>query len=445
MIRCSLKWYVILTVLFASIRVACAGASEPYALSMDEAITKGLQANVNVLVAGTRIGEAEGTRERRLSAYLPHVRIETPVAYQTRNLKAQGINFPNAPSVVGPFTSYDFRAYADQTIFDLQIYHSIKASEKEHKARQHDYLDVRSQVIRLVAVNYINAAYAAARVETAESRVRTSEVLEKQAVDQRKAGVADGLDVLRAQVQLANDRQNLLVAKNSAQQALLALARSTGIDLAIPLVLSDKLSFRKLDAPRIEQSVRAALESRPDFRSLQSQRESVEEQIKSSRSRYFPKIIVSGNYGGSGLELNSLEPTGMIQGNLVLTLFDMDRKGERMELENRLKRVEQQIADQRVGIEQDIREALLNLESAAEQVEVAGSGLELAERELQYASDRFRNGVANNVEVVTAQDALARALDNRINALAQHAEAKIALARALGDTEDTYRLLLRTE
>jgi len=135
----------------------------------------------------------------------------------------------------------------------------------------------------------------------------------------------------------------------------------------------------------------------------------------------------------------------MIQGNLVLTLFDMDRKGERLELENRLKRVDQQIADQRVGIEQDIREALLNLESAAEQVTVAGSGLELAERELQYASDRFRHGVANNIEVVTAQDALARALDNRINALAQHAEAKIALARALGDTEEAYRLLLRTE
>jgi outer membrane protein TolC len=442
MTRCSRKLLFILAALFASIHLAYGDALTPYPLTMDDAITKGLHANVNVLVAGTRVDEAEGTRERRLSAYLPHVRIETPIAYQTRNLRAQGISFPGVPSIVGPFTSYDFRVYGDQAILDLQSYHSIKASEIDQKARQNDYRDIRSQIVRQIVVNYITATYAAAKVETAESRVRTSEVLEKLAADQRQAGVADGLDVLRAQVQLANDRQNLLVAKNSAKQTLLVLARSIGIDLATPLKLSDKLTFRKLESPQIEQAVRDALENRPDYRSLFSQRESVEEQIKSSRSRYLPKITISGNYGGSGLELSSIEPSGVIQGNLVMTLFDMDRKGERIELENRLKRIEQQIADQRQGVEQDIREALLNLDSSAEQVVVAGSGLELAERELRFASDRFKNGVANNIEVVTAQDSLSRALDNHLNALAQHAGAKIALARALGDTEKNYRLFL---
>jgi len=340
---------------------------------MDEAITKGLHANINVVQASTRVDEAEGSRDRRLSAYLPHVRIETPIAYQTRNLKAQGISFPNVPSVVGPFTSYDFRIYADQTILDLQNYHSIKASEKDQKSRQNDYEDARSRVIRQVAVNYIIATYAAAKVDSAESRVKTSKALEKLAKDQREVGIADGLDVLRAQVQLANDRQNLLAAKNSVQQTLLVLARSIGMDLATPLALSDTLTFKKLEAPQIEQAIKDALESRPDYRSLFSQRESLEEQIKSTRSRYLPKIMLSGNYGGSGQELSGIEPSGMIQANFVMALFDMDRKGERRELESRVKRIEQQIADQRLGVEQDIREALLNLESAAEQVDVANS------------------------------------------------------------------------
>jgi outer membrane protein TolC len=243
-------------------------------------------------------------------------------------------------------------------------------------------------------------------------------------------------------VQLANDRQTLLVTKNSYQKTLLVLARSIGIDLATQLKLSDKLVFKKLEAPQIEQAVRAALDSRPDNRSLFSQRESLEEQLKSSRARYLPKIIVSGNYGGSGQQLNDIEPTGVIQANLVMTLFDMDRKGERHELESRIKRVEQQIADQRLGVEQDIREALLNLDSAGEQVVVAIYGLELAEKELQFASDRFKNGVVNNIEVIKAQDSLSRALDNKLSALAQHAEAKIALAKSLGNTEKIYRLFL---
>lgn len=424
---------------------ALAESPPPLALSLDQAITRGLDKNLNAVLARTRVDEAEGTRERRLSSYLPHLRLETPFAWQTRNLRAQGISLPNSPAVVGPFTSYDFRIYGDQSILDLQSYHAIKASEQEKKARQQDYQDVRGQVIRLVTVQYINAAYAEARVATAESRVQTSEVLEKLARDQRAAGVADGLDVLRAQVQLANDRQNLLVTRNSAQLALLALARSIGVDLGTPITLGDKLSFKKLEAPQIEQAVQAALESRPDYRSLFSQRASLEEQGKASRSRYLPKIVLSGNYGTSGQEMGNLDPTGMIQVNLVLSLFDYDRKGERLELDSRLKRNREQIADLRLGVEQDIREALLNLNSATDQVATAKEGLQLAERELQYASDRFKNGIANNIEVVTAQDALARARDNEVNALAQHAEAKIALARALGDTEKVYRLFLGIE
>ncbi|MFA7060268.1 MAG: TolC family protein [Pedobacter sp.] len=445
MILNAFKSFVLLAALPAATNLVYAESSPTYTLSMDQAITKGLQANVNVLIAGTRIEEAGGSRDRRLSLYLPHIHIETPFAYQTRNLKAQGISFPNVPSVVGPFSSYDFRVYGDQTIFDLQSYHSIKASEKDQTARKDDYEDARSQVIRQVAVNYIVAEYAAAKVETAKSRVRTSETLEKLALNQREAGVADGLDVLRAQVQLANDRQNLLVANNSYQQTLLVLSRSIGLDLATRLELSDRLIFKKMEAPQIEQAVQAALESRPDYRSLSSQRESLEEQLKSSRSRYLPKITVSGNYGGSGQEISGIEPSGVIQANLVMTLFDMDRRGERHELESRLQRIDQQITDQRLGVEQDIREALLNLDSADQQVVVAKSGLELAEQELQFASDRFRNGVVNNIEVVKAQDSLSRALDNKISALAQHTEAKIALAKALGNTEKIYRLFLGIE
>jgi outer membrane protein TolC len=124
-----------------------------------------------------------------------------------------------------------------------------------------------------------------------------------------------------------------------------------------------------------------------------------------------------------------------MQGQIDFTVFDRDRNGEAQELASRVKRIDDQIADLRRGIEEDLREALLNLDSATEQVSVAREGQELARRELQLAQDRFQSGTANNVEVVTAQDELARAEENYILAVSSHVDAKFALARAMGDTE----------
>jgi len=124
-----------------------------------------------------------------------------------------------------------------------------------------------------------------------------------------------------------------------------------------------------------------------------------------------------------------------VQGQIDFTLFDRDRNGEAQELASRVKRIDDQIADLRRGIEEDLRASLLNLDSTNEQVAVAREGQELAQRELEMAQDRFQQGTANNVEVITAQDELARAEENYILAVSSHVDAKFALARAMGDTE----------
>ena len=92
-----------------------------YRITLREAIEKGLQANLSVLVADTRVEEAEGTRMRRFSAaLLPRVRAQSYANFQNRNLRAFGISAPGVPAVVGPFSNYDFRVAADQSVFDLQ-------------------------------------------------------------------------------------------------------------------------------------------------------------------------------------------------------------------------------------------------------------------------------------------------------------------------------------
>jgi outer membrane protein TolC len=408
----------------------------PYRLTLRDAIQKALQANLNVLVANTRIEEAEGTRMRRLSAaLLPRVQLQSYANLQNRDLSAFGISLPGVPEVVGPFSNFDSHLYAEQNIVDLQSYRGWKASDRALAASKMDYQDARDLIVRSIANLYLNGQSAAARVDAAQSRVTASNALYKLAKDKHDAGTATGVDVLRSQVQLANDKQALLVAQNQYKRSLLALARNLGMSPGTPLELAEPLRYQHLAQPEAEHLVPSALLLRPDYLSLASQRQALVEQQRASRARYYPKLSINGSYGGIGRSIGGMQGTGIIQGEVDITVFDRDRGGEAQEVASRVKRIDDQIADLRRGIEEEIREALLNLESAAEQVAVAREGQDLAQRELELAQDRFESGTTNNVEVVTAQDELARARENYILAVSSHVDAKFALARAAGDTE----------
>jgi outer membrane protein TolC len=197
------------------------------------------------------------------------------------------------------------------------------------------------------------------------------------------------------------------------------------------------LEFHRTLPPDPDQALRTALEARADYRSLYAQRAALGEQQKASRARYLPKLSINGDYGAFGRNFGEMPGVGQIQGNLTFTIFDRDRNGEQKEIASRIDRLDLQIADLQRGIEQELRKALLDLESTAQQVEVTKAGVDLAAEELKLAEDRFRNGVTDNIEVITAQSSLQSAQDDYITALARHADAQMALARALGASETT--------
>lgn len=418
---------------------AAAQQPSPYRLSLRDAIQKGLQANLSVLVADTRVQEAEGTTVRRMSAaVLPRVHGSSYASLQNRNLRAFGISLPATPDVIGPFSNFDFRVSADQNIVDLQSYRNWKASQRGLEASKLDYQGARDLIVSAIANLYLDAESAAARTEAAQFRVESSDALYRLARSKHDAGTATGVDVLRAQVQLANDKQALLVARNQYKQALLVLARNLGMNPAIPLELSETLTYQPMSLPSPETVVPSALVARDDYLSLAKQRKQLVEQQRASHARYLPKLSVFGNYGALGRSVGGSTGTGLIQAQLDLDLFNRDRNGEAQEIASRIQRIDAEIADFRRGIEVEVRQALLNLDSASEQVAVAQDGLDLAQRELKLAQDRFQSGVTNNVEVITAQDELARAQENHIVAVSNYVDAKFALARAAGATEKNF-------
>jgi len=431
-----------LSLTLAGVPLALAQQAAPQRLTLRGAIALALKQNLSVLAANTQVEELGGTSSRRLASLLPHANANALANLQNIDLGALGISFPQVPTVVGPFAHYDFRISASQALIDRHAYHNWKASEKQVEAAKLDYQDARDLVIREAAGLYLDAQAAAAEVEAAESRVTTSQTLEKLARDQHAQGLATAVDEVRAQVQLARDQQTLLVARDSYQTSLLALAHFLGLSPGAPLALTEPLQFHHVESADTEQALHTALEARSDYAALLKQRESYVEQLKASHARYLPTLSVNGDYGAIGRGFNSMVGTGQIQGTLTVTLFDRDRAGEKTEIQSRLERLNAQIDDLNHEIEQELRKALLDLESSENQVTVTEGALHLAERELSLAQDRFRNGVTDNIEVVTAQSSLAGAQDDRILALARHADAVMALARALGGTEKIYQTYL---
>jgi outer membrane protein TolC len=406
-------------------------------LTLKEAVDLALKNNLGVLLARSQIGDAEGTRERQLGSLLPRVNGGSQASLQNRNLRVAGISFPGLPSTVPPFAIYDFRVTGSQPLIDRQAYHGWKASVQQEQAARLSYSDARTLVVRQAAGLYFASQASAARVQAAESRVTTSETLEKLARDRRSQGLATGVDVVRAQVQMARDQQNLLVAQNAYQTSLLTLSRFLGLPPGTPLEPSEPLQFHPVEIPVPEQAFNAALAARPDYRALATQREALAERQKAAHARFLPRVSVTGDYGSIGRTLGSMTATGTLAGNLSITLFDRDRQGEQTQLTSRMQSLNAQIEDLARGIDQEVRQAILDLRSTEQQVKVTEAVLNLSRRELELAQDRFMNGLGDNIEVITAQDAVAGAQNESIAALARHADAGMALARALGVPESS--------
>lgn len=445
------KGWVAAVTISALLAGAPAPAQEPSSgaaarrLTLAEAVQRGLAHNLRVLAAGTRTHEAEAAARRRDALLYPRVRAEAASALQNRSLRAFGISAPGLPAVVDPFSTFDYRFYAEQPVVDRQAVYAARAAHGLRAAAQEEQQDARDAIVRHVTALYLNAQAADARTRAAASRVVRAEALLRLARERRDAGVATGIEVLRAEVQLANEQQRRLEAANAARQALLVLAREIGLSPGVPLELAEPLGFVPFQAPPVETLLARALTDRADIRALAVERRALDDQRRANRARYLPRLVVGGNFGGIGRSPASLDATGAIQASLSVMLFDRDRQPELDEINARARRLEHRIADLRLGIEQEIRSALLAIASAAEEVAVAERGRELAVQELALAEERFAAGVATNIEIVTAQDSLARAEENRILALVRHGDAKMALARALGATERIWEFHLGYE
>jgi outer membrane protein TolC len=400
--------------------------------------------NTRIQLIDEALKQAESRRLQSRAALLPDISAAYTEQNLTRNIAALGVQltspFPGfqIPQFVGPFTTLDGRVSATQSVFDISAYRRYQASKMALSAARSDVQGTEEQVAAQVARAYLGAVRADADVETANADVALSEAVLKQAENQKAAGTGTGIEITRARVQLANDRQRLLAAENARRSAMLQLLRAIGLRLDTELVLTDRLNDAPVDAMTLDQAKAKALEDRPDYQAQREREANARITAEAVKLERMPTVTAFGDYGESGTGFNSSLPTRTVGVTVRIPIFDGGRRdARRVESASQARSEKVKTNDLRQQIELDVRLALDALRSAGEQVKVAREGLELAENEMTQARRRYDAGVAVALEVTDAQTRLARARDNRTVALYNYSLARIDLAQSVGAVRRT--------
>jgi len=422
--------------------------SEVLQIDFVDAIDRGLRNNLGLLLAGDQAQAARGERWKELAELLPNVSARGQEAVQTESLAALGfkpsiLHVP-LPRDIGPFNYFDLRANATQSIFNYKSIEKERAASESLKAAQFTYKDAREVVVLAVGNSYLQAIAAAARVETADAQVKSAQALNDKALDQQRAGLIPAIDALRAQVELQTRQQQLIVARNDLAKASLAVARIIGLPPGQQFVLTEKAPYQALSQLPLDEYMQRAYAGRSDYQAALAQVRGAELNRKAAAAGRYPSLDLDANYGDIGVTPAHSNGTWMVVGGINIPIFAGNRvHGDVLQADGQLKQARDQLGDLRGRIDYEVRTALLDLNAAAEQVEVARSSVEVAEQALAQSRDRFAAGVADNLEVVQAQESVASAHESYIQSLYAHNLAKVELAYAIGDAEHGVKQYLK--
>jgi outer membrane protein len=411
-------------------------------LTLDQAVGLALKQNPTAQIAILQAAQSEQDKNIVRADLLPQANATIYDEAQKVNLRAQFGGkqpFPGFPATLGPYQIFSAGTTFGTPIFDLTLWRRYQAARNTMNSSKANSLSTREQVILLVVSQYIGTLRAVANVEASQSRVSLAQALYDQAADLQKEGVGTGIDTLRANVELQNEKQRLIEAENDREASLFALSRLLNLDPRQAIELSDSLSFFDTPQPEVEPSIDLALAERQEWKSLESQIKAADYQKKAAQDSRLPYLRFDGEFAYFGSSGNTALPTRTYQASVNMPLFTGGRiHAEIVRADLEIKRLEQQKDDLRNQIALDVKTALLNLQSARSEVQVANLGVQLSKEEVDQARDRFKAGVANNIEVIQAQDSLARANDNQIAALYRFNQARADLARSIGQMEKVY-------
>lgn len=411
-------------------------------LSLAQAIRRALAQNPRVQQSLLHLAESSEDRRAAASSLMPSIAAE---AYGQRS-RANLDTFigtptppPHGPGMVGPYNWGTVGLEAQLSVLDLGLWKKWKASRHAEEAARAGTRAVREDVTALVVGQYLAALRDKAAVASGRSRVELAEALAQLAENQQKQGVGTKLDTLRAQVMVQTERQRLIRAETRQRAAQAGLVRLLDLPPSTRLELTESLGAPEVPKAGFDQAYQAGLSQRPELAALEAREKAAGELHRAARDLRLPTVVATGTLGSTGLQSEPWPQTYQVSLGVRLPLFTgglVSSRIARAKVEQQQVQEAQRELKAQVGLE--VRVAQDELEAAAHEVEVANQSVALSTEALAQARHRFEAGVSNNIEVINAQDDLARANENQISALYRLNQSRADLARATGQLETFF-------
>jgi outer membrane protein len=402
-------------------------------LSLQEAMEAAVGQNPTVRLFIERIAQARDVANTRLGELLPNVFGQVSGA-RSRFFTSR---FGGSPEVTDPLDFYEARAFLTQNIFSLSLIQRWRAAKAGVDVAGLEAEVAKRDTMATTGLVYLETLRAIAAVDARKADVALNKELRRLAIERKTAGMATNLDVTRAKVQLENARQQLLVAENERDRSKLNLIRSMGLSFDVHLVLTDEMKLVDISDESMEEALLVAQEHRPELKAQKNRERLAALTFSSVANERMPSIQAFGDVGLIGNQVPDALTTDNVQVLMTVPIFDGGQREARISESRSLVRQEEiRTQDVQYQVALEVRDALITLSSARQQVAVAEEGLKLAFIELELSRDRFAVGVAANIEVTDAQTRVAQARDNLIEGLFTFNAARVSLARAKGQLEN---------
>ena len=426
--------------LLVFVSAAPAQDTTPLKLTLRDAVGMALKQNPQVILANLAVAQSEQETRVARSGLLPQVKGNVEESVHRLNIETVlGQGFPGFTQHVGPFWVFQAGVGFNAPVFDLTLWRRYRESQAGVDTSRAEQTTAREQSVLLVVSQYLGSQRAAADVEAAQSRVDLAQAVYDQSADLQKNGAGTGIDTLRANVQLQNEKQRLIVARTELETSLYGLARLLNVDPHRKIELADQVSFFETPPVAAAETLESAWAARPELKQILSAERRAELELKTAGDVRLPKVSASGFWVQQGLTPSSVIPVYQYQFDVDFPVFTGGRiQAQRAQADLAIRQLKQQEQDLRNRVALEVKTAIARLDSARNEVNVAKLGVDLAHQEVEQARDRFQAGVANNLEVITAQNELARANDNQIGALYRYNQARADLAHAAGQMEALY-------
>ena len=409
-------------------------------LTLQEAIRLALRQNPQIQIAEINLARSEQDRNIARSALLPEISAEVSETRRRSNFEAfTGRTIPGFPKEVGPLNVFQGGGAFSVPVFDLTLWRKWQAAGDMVGGMGAEAGSVREQITLLVVSQYIGCLRENANVTAIKSRVGLAQALYELAEDLQANEVGTRIDTLRASVTLQNEKQQLIVAETRLKTLKYTLVQLLNVDPQNTIELVDKMEFNGVPETEESEDLRRAYTTRPEMRALDARIGATERQKQAAKAARLPSVHADGFWAYQGLSVTNSIPVYEYRVRLSLPLFTGGKiRSEVAKSGLEMDKLEQERTELRNRIALEVKVARAALDSARGELEVANLGLKLAEEEIVQARDRFEAGVVNNIEVITAQDELARANDNQINALYRYNQARADLAYAGGRIESLF-------